>query len=167
MNKCLFTGRLTYDPELKTTTTNKSVASFSIAINEGKNSNGEDLVTFVNCEAWEATANFVTNPQYFKKGKPIEVEGRLRQDRWEDKATGENRSAYKVVVDRINFSPGGSQQENNSVVEEEPTKKSSKKSKKNTVPPAPVVENNESFETKPCFIYFIFRTFPISDIFPC
>lgn len=152
MNLCVFTGRLTYDPELKSTTTGKSVVSFSIAVNEGKDSNGNELVTFVNCEAWERQADFIST--YFTKGKALTVQGRLKQDRWDDKTTGEKRSTYKVVVDKVSFVPGSGngQQENVSVdanAKTEPTAPKKRGPKAKTTPVnEEVTVGTSGFETQ-------------------
>ena len=103
MNLVVLTGRLTRDPELKNTTGGKSVVEFGLAVNEGKDKNGNDNVEFLDLTAWDKTADFIGNPEYFKKGKPITIQGRLKTDRWEDKTSGEKRSKVKVVVDRAEF----------------------------------------------------------------
>ncbi len=58
-------------------------------------------VCFVDCEAWGKTAEVIA--QYFAKGRPIMIEGRLKLDTWQDKKTNENRSKLKVVIDNFYF----------------------------------------------------------------
>ena len=102
-NKVILVGNMTRDPELKHTPNNKSVANFGVAVNhKWKNSDGETQndVTFVDCDAWGRTAEVIT--EYFQKGKPILVEGRLKLDQWQDR-DGNNRSKLKVVVERFEF----------------------------------------------------------------
>lgn len=146
MNLCVFTGRLTRDPESRTTTTGKKVVNFGVAINEGKDNNGNELVTFVEFEAWNGQADFVEN--YFTKGKVINVQSRMRNDTWEDKTSGEKRSKAKFVVDKVNFVPGSpAQNEPSSVAgETEPVKAPKAKKPKNT--PKPKTEEVAEFETE-------------------
>jgi single-strand DNA-binding protein len=101
MNLCIFIGRLTRDPESRSTTTGKNVVSFAIAINEGK----DKPATFVELEAWEGTGEFIT--KYFSKGDPISVQSQLKIDTWDDKTDGTKRSKAKFVVRQVSFVPGG------------------------------------------------------------
>ena len=105
LNKVMLVGRLTRDPEYRSTSTGRSVANFSLAVNR-RSYNREagsyqDDTAFVDCECWERQAEFVKN--YLHKGSGIFVEGRLKQDTWQDRETGANRSKLKVVAERINF----------------------------------------------------------------
>ena len=90
-NKVILGGRLTADPELKTTATGVSVTSFSIAVNRrfsGKN--GEDnQADFINVTAWRQTAEFIT--RYFRKASSICVVGTIQTRSWTDKQ-GQKRS---------------------------------------------------------------------------
>jgi single-strand DNA-binding protein len=72
MNKVIMIGRLTKDPEVKKTSSGKSVASFSLAVSDRYN---RDKTDFINCVAWEKTADYLGN--YVKKGNLIAVEGRI------------------------------------------------------------------------------------------
>lgn len=97
-------GNLTRDVDVKYTQNNKAVASFGIAINsryKAADGTPKEETTFVDCEAWGATAE--TIGKFFTKGKPIYVVGRLKTDTWQDKETGANRSKMKVVVDSFQF----------------------------------------------------------------
>ncbi len=103
LNKVMLMGNLTRDVELKTTTGNQTVASFSLAINRKfRLKDGEDReeVTFVDCEAWGKTGEVIA--KYVSKGKPLYVEGRLKLDSWEDK-DGQKRSKMRVVVEEFQF----------------------------------------------------------------
>ena len=77
MNKVELIGRLTAQPQLKYTNSNKPVCSFSVAVN--KRINGENNADFINCVAWNTTAEFVS--KYFNKGQAIAVIGRLQNKR--------------------------------------------------------------------------------------
>lgn len=96
LNNIIIMGRLTKDPEIRYTQTNKPVASFSIACERDR---GEDA-DFIDCIAWEKTAEFLN--KYFKKGSMIIVNGRLTQRMWEDR-DGKRRTAHEVVADRVYF----------------------------------------------------------------
>ncbi len=95
-------GNLTRDPEIKYTPKGTAIAGFSIAITRTYTPEGgqkQEEVTFVDCEAFARIAEVIG--EYCKKGKPIYVEGRLKQDTWDDKATGQKRSKMKVVVETM------------------------------------------------------------------
>lgn len=107
INRVTVAGHLTRDPETKFLANDKAVASFGIACNRTwKNAAGEkqEETTFVECEAWGRTAELVG--QYLKKGDPAYVEGRLKQDTWDDKTDGKKRSKTKVAVDNVQFLGG-------------------------------------------------------------
>jgi len=98
INKAIIMGRLTHEPELRQTGTGHSVCSFSIAVNNGY---GENRRTdFINCVAWNKTAEFVS--RYFTKGKMIIVIGRITTRAWEDK-NGKRCYATDVVADEVSF----------------------------------------------------------------
>ena len=99
MNKTFHIGNLTRDPELRTTPTGKSIASFGLAIQDAKDT------IFLDFEAWEKTADLVV--KYKKKGEPLAVEGRLKVDSWEDKSTGQKRTKLVIVAEKVEFISGG------------------------------------------------------------
>lgn len=105
MNKIILKGRLTANPELKTTTTDITVCDFSVAVNRRFNKEQTD---FINCQAWRQTAEFIT--KYFTKGQEILVVGELHNDKWEK--DGETRYTSRVSVDEVYFC--GSKAENKS-----------------------------------------------------
>lgn len=99
-NLVVLTGRLTADPELKTTQSGISVTSFSIAVDRRYRS-GEDRQTdFINIVAWRQTAEFVT--KYFKKGSLIGIEGSIQTRKYQDK-DGNNRTVFEVVANNVQF----------------------------------------------------------------
>lgn len=77
MNTVAISGRLGRDPEIKTTSTQKKVARFTVAVN-GYNKND---VAWIDCEAWNASADYIA--QYIHKGDMVLVEGALRQEKWQ------------------------------------------------------------------------------------
>lgn len=94
-------GRLARDPEMRQTTTGKSVASFTIACDRGrKDANGQSVCDWLNIVAWDKTAEFVC--KYFQKGSMIAVDGRLQTRSYQDKS-GQNRTAVEIVAQNVNF----------------------------------------------------------------
>lgn len=99
-------GNLTRDPALKYLPSQTSVTEFGIAINSKyKTKDGEEReeVTFIDCSAFGKTGELVN--QYYTKGKPIMIEGRLKLQQWEDKNGGGKRSKHVVMVEQIIFLP--------------------------------------------------------------
>ena len=103
-NKVFLAGNITRDVTLKHLSGGTTVAEFGMACNrKWKAPSGEDReeVCFVDCSAFAKTGELIN--QYFAKGKPIFVEGRLKLDQWDDKQTGTKRSKISVVVDLFQF----------------------------------------------------------------
>ena len=101
LNKVVLAGRLTSDPELKSTSSGVSVTSFSVAVNRRFQREGaEQQADFINCTAWRQTAEFIT--KYFVKGSSICVTGSIQTRKWQDQ-NGQNRYATEVVVDEALF----------------------------------------------------------------
>ena len=101
LNSVIIMGRLTADPELRTTQSGLSVTSFTVAVDRRFQTQGEEKKTdFINCVAWRNTADFVST--YFKKGQMIAVQGSLQTTNYEDK-NGNKRTAYDVVADNVSF----------------------------------------------------------------
>ena len=99
INKVILMGRLTKDPELRYTNNKTPVCSFTIAVNNGY---GEKQQTdFINCVAWNKTAEFVT--KYFIKGRMIIIaDGRISTRSWETQ-DGKRAYATEVVANEVNF----------------------------------------------------------------
>ena len=95
LNVVVLTGRLTKDPELKTTPSGVYVVSFSIAVERRYRSGEDRQADFINIVAWRKTAEFIS--KYFKKGQMIAVEGTLQSRRYQDR-DGNNRTAVEVVA---------------------------------------------------------------------
>lgn len=101
MNKIMLIGRLTKDPELRYTQSGTAVASFTLAVDRRfSNQSGEREADFINCVAWQKSAEFVAN--YFHKGKQMALEGRL-QVRSYDGNDGQRRWVTEVVAEQIEF----------------------------------------------------------------
>lgn len=99
-NLVVLTGRLTADPELKTTQSGISVTSFSIAVDRRYRVGEERQTDFINVVAWRQQAEFVA--KYFKKGNMIGIEGSIQTRKYTDK-NGNNRTAFEVVANNVQF----------------------------------------------------------------
>ncbi len=100
LNSVIIMGRLTADPELRTTSSGLSVTSFTVAVDRNYKSGDERQTDFISVVAWRQTADFVT--RYFRKGQMIAVQGSLQVRNYEDK-NGNKRTAYDVVADNVSF----------------------------------------------------------------
>ena len=103
-NKVIIAGNLTADPELKYTPKGTAIARLRLAVNRSyKTDTGEsrEEVTFVDVDAWGQQGETIS--QFLRKGRPILVEGRLKMDTWDDKATGQKRSKLGVVLESFTF----------------------------------------------------------------
>ena len=104
LNKVFLIGNLTRDPELRYTPSGSAVTDLPLAINRSyttKDGERREEVTYIDVTVWERQAENCC--QYLKRGRPVHVEGSLRMESWEDKATGEKRSKLKVLADRVQF----------------------------------------------------------------
>ena len=99
-NRAVLIGRLTADPELKTTQSGVSVCSFRIAVDRAYKKDGERGADFITIVAWRQAADFIC--RYFAKGKPIGIEGSIQTREYTDK-DGNKRNAFEVVADRVFF----------------------------------------------------------------
>ena len=101
LNHIVLMGRLTRDPELKTTNNGTAVSNFSLAVERDyKGENGEKVTDFIDIVAWKGSAEFVS--KYFTKGRMAIVEGCLQIRSWTDK-DGNARKSAEVVATRIYF----------------------------------------------------------------
>ena len=106
-NKVILMGNLTRDPQMKYLPSQTAVVEFGLACNRRyKTQSGEqkEEVTFVDCTAFGRTGEVIN--QYFTKGKPIFIEGRLKYDQWEDKQGGGKRHKLTVVIESFEFVGG-------------------------------------------------------------
>jgi len=93
-NNVTLMGRLTKDPELKTTVSGKNICSFTLAV-----SGFGDKTNFIDCKAWEKTGELVS--KYVGKGQRLLVVGELEQESWEK--DGQKRSKLGVLVRELQF----------------------------------------------------------------
>ena len=99
MNHVILMGRLTKDPEIRYTDSKKAVCSFTLAVDDGRDSEGKKKAQFIPCVAWGKTAELID--QYFTKGKPLTVTGRITVRTYEK--NGEKRYVTEVVASGIEF----------------------------------------------------------------
>lgn len=107
-NKVILAGNLTRDPELRYTPKGTAIVRLTLAINRTwKSETGENKeeVSFIDVDAFARQAEVIA--QYLKKGRPLLVEGRLRQDTWEDKQTNQKKSKILVVLENFQFLDSG------------------------------------------------------------
>ena len=101
MNKAILVGRLTRDPELRTTANGTSVCTFSIAVNRRfKNAEGGYDADFINCVAWRQQAEFMA--KYFAKGRMVGVVGSIQTRNYDNKE-GQKVYVTEVAVDEVHF----------------------------------------------------------------
>ncbi|OPZ93299.1 MAG: Single-stranded DNA-binding protein ssb [Firmicutes bacterium ADurb.Bin419] len=101
MNKIILMGRLTADPEMRHTTTGKSVCSFRLAVKRKFVRQGEQEDTdFFPVTAWEKTGEFCNN--YFRKGQQVAVVGRVQNRSWTDDQ-GNKRIITEVIAEEAHF----------------------------------------------------------------
>lgn len=106
MNKAILVGRLTKDPELKTTASGVSVCSFTIAVNRRfRNAEGNYDADFINCVAWRQQADFLS--KFFSKGRMVGVCGSIQTRNYE--RDGQRVYVTEVVADEISFVDSKSQ----------------------------------------------------------
>ena len=101
LNSVCLMGRLTADPELKSTQSGVSVCSFRIAVDRTYTPKGQEKQTnFINIITWRSTAEFVS--RYFRKGQLVAVQGSIQTGQYTDR-DGNKRTAFDVVADNVFF----------------------------------------------------------------
>lgn len=101
LNVVALMGRLTYDPELRSTPSGVSVMRFQIACDRNYQAQGQERqADFIDCVAWRQTAEFIN--RYFHKGKMIAIEGTIQTQNFTDK-NGNKRKSVEVVCNNVSF----------------------------------------------------------------
>ena len=101
LNTVVLMGRLTDEPNIKSLDSDKKVMKFCLAVERSQTSKNEERKTdFIDCIAWEKTAEFIS--KYFQKGDAVIVEGRIETRQYEDKQGNKRKSIY-VLVNNVNF----------------------------------------------------------------
>jgi len=106
-NRIILEGRITRDFKVETTPSGTKYCNYDVAIDDGFGSHKK--TTFVTVTSWAKQSQFVLD--WFSKGDGILIEGRLSQDRWTDKATGDKRQRHRVTAEHV-FFPVGSKRKN-------------------------------------------------------
>jgi single-strand DNA-binding protein len=99
-NRIVLIGRLTRDPEVRTTTTGKNYATFSIAVEKGRKPTdpNEPTADFFNVKVWGHNSEYVSN--YITKGRLVAVDGRIESRKYTDKE-GIQREIWEVTADNV------------------------------------------------------------------
>lgn len=135
VNKCLFIGNLTADPEIRTMPNGEQVANFSIALNErykAKDGNVVENVEYVRIVLYRRLAEIAA--QYLHKGSQVYIEGRLKTRKWQD-SNGQDRYTTEIQGDNLQML-GGRQ--------DEPKQAKASKAKPN--PLSAMAEQGDSFD---------------------
>ncbi len=101
-NKVILMGHMVQNPELKNLNGGKQVVNFTVAVNRkwtGPEGQAAEEVSYIDCQSWGKQGKTIAD--YFSKGSPIFLEGRLRQDTWEK--DGKKHSRLRVVVENFSF----------------------------------------------------------------
>lgn len=115
-NKVTIAGRLTADPDLRQTQAGTPVATFRVAVNRKYSGAGQQQADFFPIVAWDKKAQFVS--QYFRKGTPIFVEGRLQEREWTDQQGGKRKS-IEIIAEDVSFVESKTAVSNTSTTEPE------------------------------------------------
>lgn len=120
INKVVLVGRLTKDPVLRKTASGTSITSFTVACNRRFKQEGQPDADFINCVAWNKTADIVN--QYTHKGSLVGVEGRIQTRSYDDQQ-GKRVYVTEIVAESVQFleSKSSNNSTNNEYVPNEET----------------------------------------------
>jgi single-strand DNA-binding protein len=130
LNKCLFIGNLTADPEIRTMPNGDQVANFSIALNEkykAKDGNIVENVEYVRIVIYRKLAEIAA--QYLHKGSQVYIEGRLKTRKWQDN-NGQDRYSTEIQCDNLQMLGG----RNQDAAQNQPPKQQDKQQKAQSKP---------------------------------
>jgi single-strand DNA-binding protein len=126
LNKVFILGRLTDDPQLRTTPSGHQVATFSLATNRiwNRKNDGQRQVDvqYHNVVVWNRQAEIAS--QFLTKGSLVLIEGRLQTRTWQDRQ-GQNRRTTEIICERMQLGPrpgGGGEKTGGEKISEEPNK---------------------------------------------
>ena len=100
LNRILIMGRLVAEPEMRITSAQKPVTSYTLAVDRDFSNGGNRQTDFINCVSWNQGADFVAT--HFHKGQMMALSGRLQSRKWEDR-DGNKRTDWEVVADNVYF----------------------------------------------------------------
>ena len=130
LNKCLFIGNLTADPEIRTMPNGEQVANYSIALNEkykAKDGNIVENVEYVRIVLYRRLAEIAG--QYLTKGSQVYIEGRLKTRKWQDN-NGQDRYSTEIQCDNFQMLGG----RNQDAAQNQPSKQQDKQQKAQSKP---------------------------------
>ena len=144
LNNVVLMGRLVRDPEIRATSSGKSVCSFSLAVDRDFQRE-ERQADFFDCTAWGNTADFIE--KYFHKGRMIALQGRLQSRTYKDRE-GNSRKVVEVIADKVSFTGEKSENVSGTAAPPSPANESQGRKEERTEPPAAYESGNiqEGFE---------------------
>ena len=113
INRVVLVGRLTKEPELRTTPSGVKVCQYTLAVNRTRKAEGQPEADFINCVSWNKTAELMN--QYLSKGALIGIEGRIQTRNYDDNS-GRKVYVTEVITDSVQFlesKPKAQQNQNN------------------------------------------------------
>ena len=113
INRVVLVGRLTKEPELRTTPSGAKVCQYTLAVNRTRKAEGQPEADFINCVSWNKTAELMN--QYLSKGALIGIEGRIQTRNYDDNS-GRKVYVTEVITDSVQFlesKPKAQQNQNN------------------------------------------------------
>jgi single-strand DNA-binding protein len=114
LNVAVLMGRLVSDPELRHTSNDVAVCSFTLAVDRAFQKSGQDRkADFIDIVAWRSTAEFAA--KYFRKGQLVAIQGSIQTRSYTDK-DGNKRKAFEVVADNVHFAESKKENVGNSHV---------------------------------------------------
>ncbi len=99
MNTAILVGRVGRDAEIRYFESGKVKANFSVAVNRWDAKTKSEIADWFNIDVWDKLAEFAG--EYVKKGSQLVVEGRIAQNKWTDKATGNDRESFLIIANNI------------------------------------------------------------------
>ena len=118
MNKAILVGRLTKEPELRTSASGTSICSFTVAVPRRYVKQGEERQTdFINCVAFNKTAEWIE--KWFGKGSMISIDGTIQTRSWDD-GNGKKHYATEVIVNEAGFVGGSNKKDETEPTDELP-----------------------------------------------
>lgn len=99
MNTVILVGRVGRDAEIRYFESGKSKANFSVAVNRWDSKTKSEVADWFNIDAWDKLGEFAG--EYIKKGTLVGIDGRIAQNKWTDKTTGEDKESLYVIANNI------------------------------------------------------------------
>ena len=99
MNTAVIVGRVGRDAEVRYFESGKVKANFSVAVNRWDAKTKAEVADWFNIDVWDKQAEFAG--EYVKKGIQVAIDGRITQNKWVDKATGEDKENFLIIANSI------------------------------------------------------------------